>query len=105
MNIVLTVHPGKPDAFTVALVSDGPEGVASIGADDDGFIGAIAAACSYLSGLDGKTVTFGSNATVADLAIVIGKYHNGDIEVTAGRLPPALLDDPMTDDEQQSDNQ
>lgn len=105
MNIVITVHPGKPNAFKVGLFAETPESVAIIEVDDDSFIATVVSASAYLSGLDGKLVTPFEDATVADLAIIIGKYHNGDIAVTAGRIPPALLDDPMTDDEPESDDQ
>ncbi len=105
MNIVLTVHPGTPNAFEVTLTADGPEGVANITTDDenDGFIDTVISASRYLSGLDGKLVTPLRNATVADLALVIGKYVEGDMEVTAGRIPPGRLTPPMSAAHQEGD--
>lgn len=105
MNIVLTVYPGKPNAFEVELAADGPEGVANITMDDenDSFIDMVISASHYLSGLDGKLVTPFRDATVADLALIIGKHVEGDMEVTAGRIPPGLLTDPMSDADQEGD--
>lgn len=102
MNIVITVHPGRADAFKVSLGSDSEQAPASLESERLGYEQEIGLACTYLSGLDGKLVKLGS-ATVADLAIVIGKYHEGDIEVTAGQLPAALLADPMSDDSEESE--
>lgn len=96
MNIVLTIHPGTPEAFDVELSADGPEAPADIETDNDGFHFDIMSASSYLSGLDGKLRTPGRDATVADLATIIGKYVEGDMEVTAGRIPADMLSDPMT---------
>lgn len=103
MNIVLTIHPGTPEAFSVELFADSEDAPAMIDADDDGFAAEITAASGYLSGLDGKLRTPGRDATVADLATIIGKYVAGDMEVAAGRLPPGLLDDPMTGLNEQDD--
>lgn len=100
MNIVITVHPRRADAFRVTLSAASEESTATLEAERMGYEQEIGLACSYLSGLDGKTVKMGSSATVIDLAIVIGKYHEGDIEVTAGRIPPTLLSDPMGDEDQ-----
>lgn len=99
MNIAITVHPRRADAFKVTLSAASEHSTATLEAGRRGYEQEIGLACSYLSGLDGKTVRMGSSATVVDLAIIIGKYHEGDIEVSAGRIPVSLLDDPMTDQE------
>jgi hypothetical protein len=105
MNIVITVHPGRADAFKVALSSDSENAPAIMEAERMGYEQEISLACAYLSGLDGKLVTLGRDATVADVAIVMGKHHEGDISVTAGRIPAGLLTDPMSDDEQEDSEQ
>ncbi|MGP9633809.1 hypothetical protein ACT3R7_12150 [Halomonas sp. AOP43-A1-21] len=97
MNIVITVHPGRADAFKVALSADSEHAPAVMESERLGHEDEISLACSYLSGLDGKLVSVGVSATAADLAIVIGKHHGGDIEVTAGQLPASLLSDAMSD--------
>lgn len=97
MNIILTVHPNSPDAFDVELDAEDETTPASLEADNPDFWQAVSGASSYLSGLDGKLVTLGDDATVADLAIIIGKHVEGDMIVKAGRLPGSLVADPMTE--------
>ena len=105
MNIVLTVHPGKPNAFDVTLEADSAEGVANIEMEDenDSFINEVIAASQYLSGRDGKLVTPFINATATDVAIIIGKHVEGDMTVKAGRIPEDQVSDPMSDAHQEGD--
>lgn len=107
MNIVLTLHPGTPKAFRVELAAESEEAPADMLTEPghEGLIVAVIVATRMLSGLDGKLVSLGRDATVADLAIIIGKLVGGDMEVAAGRLPPSLLDDPMTALHQDDDHE
>jgi len=94
MNLTLEARLGG-DTVTIDLeAADAESREVGFDSDDPGAYAHVTAAMHYLSGLDGKTVT-PETATLPDWAIIIGKLAEGDMRVTAGRLPKALLGDPM----------